>query len=309
MPQKLHVAPRSSLSIWLQAVRAFSFPASIVPVLVGAALARSYEGVADWRLLPLVIVCSVLFHAATNVISDYFDFRKGVDQNYTFGSSRVLTDGLLDPKHLLVGGWLMFAAGCLLGLVLVAFRGVPMLTLGVVGLIGGYCYTGTPIGYKYLALGDLFVFILMGPLMVIGSYLALTGHYDVSVLYASLPVGCLVAAILNANNLRDIAHDAEAEVKTLAIALGHRAAKGEYVILIAGAYVAVAVMVLTGTVPRWSLLVLLSLPPAIGNMRAILRSREGEPEDIAMLDVRTAQHHLLFGLLYALAIALGSWAG
>ena len=77
-------------------------------------------------------------------------------------------------------------------------------------------YTGKPIGYKYIALGDFLVFTLMGPLMVIGSYYVLTGDYNTNVLYVSLPVGFLVAAILHANNLRGIVHDTQANVKTLA---------------------------------------------------------------------------------------------
>lgn len=280
----------------------------MVPVLVGAALALSYPGDAAWRLFPLVVVCSVLFHAATNVLNDYFDFGRGVDQDYTFGSSRVLTDGLLRPRALLTAGFALFGVGSALGLILVWVRGLPMLALGVVGLVGGYCYTGTPGGYKYVALGDVLVFALMGPLMVIGSYFALTGVYAAPVLYVSFPVGCLVAAILHANNLRDIAHDTEANVKTLASVLGHRAAKWEYLLLVAGAYASVVVMVLSQVVMPWSLLVFLSLPAAAANARTALQSREGQPDDLATLDVRTARLHLLFGVLFAGAIAVESFS-
>lgn len=293
---------RSKLGIWFRAVRAFSFPASVVPVLVGAALAASHQGDVAWNLLPLVVVCSVLFHAATNVMNDYFDFRRGVDQDYTFGSSGVLLGGLLKPWELLAAGWVMFVVGSALGLILVWVRGLPMLVLGVVGFIGGYCYTGTPGGYKYVALGDVLVFVLMGPLMVIGSYFALTGVYAAAVLYVSIPVGCLVAAILASNNLRDIAHDAQASVKTLASVLGYRAAKWEYFLLVAGAYVSVVVMVLARVVTPWALVVFLSLPAAVANVRAVLQSREREHEEIATLDARTARLHLLFGLLFAGAL-------
>lgn len=278
----------------------------MVPVLVGAALALSHEGAVSWILFPLVIVCSLLFHAATNVLSDYFDFKKGVDQDYTYGSSRVLVDGLMRPKEVLLFGWLLFGVGCGLGLVLAVVRGVPMLALGVVGLLGGYFYAGSPFGYKYIALGDVAVFILMGPLMVIGSYLALTGGYAPAVLYASLPIGCLVAAILHANNLRDITHDAEAKVKTLANVLGHTAAKWEYLLLVGGAYVSVIVMVAARILTPWALIVFVSLPPPVRNIAAIWRSEPGGPEDLATIDVQTAQHHLLFGALFAGAIAAGA---
>jgi len=65
--------PRSRLSIWVQAVRAFSFTASMVPVIVGAVLALYYERTVKWELLPVILVCSILYHAATNLMSDYFD--------------------------------------------------------------------------------------------------------------------------------------------------------------------------------------------------------------------------------------------
>jgi len=287
-------------------VRAFSFTASITPVLVGAALAVGHDGPVAWSLLPLVVLCSLLFHAGTNVVSDYYDFRKGVDRPGTLGSSGVLVEGLMEPAALLAGGLGLFLAGCVLGLVFVAVRGAPMLVLGVVGLMGGLCYTGAPVGYKYLALGDVFVFILMGPLMVIGSFFALTGAYHHGVLLASLPIGCLVAAILHANNMRDIAHDTEARVRTLANVLGHSAARWEYLLLVAGAFVAVGVMAAGGVVPAWALLAVLSAPPALANTKAMWRSDPAQLEQIATLDVRTAQHHFLFGLLYAAGIALGS---
>ena len=93
-----------------------------------------------------------------------------MDRPHTYGSSRVLVEGLLTPKEVLTGGIVLFAAGFALGLTMVFFRGAPVFWLGVVGLLGGYFYTGNPVGYKYIALGDFLVFTLMGPLMVIGSY-------------------------------------------------------------------------------------------------------------------------------------------
>ncbi len=177
---------RTSLAIWLQAARTFSFPASMVPVFIGAMLAVSFPGEVAWGLFPLVVACSLLFHAGTNMVSDYFDFRKGVDSDCSFGSSRVIVEDLLSPRQALVGGLLLFAAGVLLGFVLIAVRGWPMLLLGMIGFAGGYFYTGKPVAYKYFAVGDLLVFALMGPLMVIGSYFVLTGTYEHRVLY-SLP--------------------------------------------------------------------------------------------------------------------------
>jgi len=300
--------PRGKTSIWLQAARPFSFTASMTPVFIGAGLALHHDGPVRWELFPLVIVCSLLYHAATNMVSDYYDFKKGVDRPDTFGSSRTLVDGLLEPRQVLVAGLVLFGIGSALGLIFVAIRGLPILVIGMVGFVGGYSYCGLPIGYKYIALGDLLVFVLMGVLMVIGSFLVLTGTYAHSVLIASIPISCLVAAILHANNTRDIAHDVAAGIKTTASVLGHKLARWEYVALVAGAYVSVAAMVAARVVTPWVALVVLSLPPAIGNVRAIMRSRPDEPDAIAMMDVRTAQHHLLFGLLFTVGLVVGRFA-
>lgn len=292
------------LRVWLTAIRPFSFTASVTPVLIGAALALSYPGEVYWFLLPLAVICSLLFHAATNLVSEYFDFKKGVDRPHTYGSSKVLVQELLTAREVLAGGLALFAAGFVLGLTMVYFRGAPVLWLGIVGILGGFFYTGRPVGYKYIALGDLLVFTLMGPLMVLGSYYVLTGSYSPSVVFVSLPVGFLVAAILHANNLRDIVHDREANVRTLANLLGLKAAKVEYFLLVGGAYLAVVMMVLTGTVGWWTLLVFLSVPPAIKNMRSIHHAHLNNVSAIALIDVQTAQHHFLFGALMMTGMAI-----
>lgn len=304
------VQPRSSFSIWLQAIRAFAFPASIVPITVGAMLALSFEGDVMWSLFPIVFICSILYHGGTNLVSDYYDHVKGVDKDYTFGGSRVVLDGLLTAKQLLNGGLMLFGLGVVFGLGLLYFRGLPMFYLGAAGLVGGYLYCGKPVGFKYIALGDIGVFILMGPLMVIGSYFALTGDFSMAGLtrpfLVSIPIGLLTAAILHANNTRDIAHDNEARIKTFAGLIGHNASKVEYLLLVLGAFAAVALMVWTKTLPIYSLAVFISIVPALKNIKQMMASHPGKTADIASLDVQTAQHHLMFGVLLVISIAVAA---
>lgn len=299
-------APRSAFSIWLQALRPFSYTASAIPVFCGAALAVGCPDV-KWALLPLVLVASLCIHAATNLVNDYFDFAKGVDRPDSLGGSRVLADGLLRPIPVLVAGLFCFALTAALGLIFIWIRGWPILLLGAVGIAGGFFYTAVPVAYKYLGLGDLMVFWLMGPLMVIGSFFVLTGTYARSVLLISLPIGCLVAAILSANNLRDIAHDTQAGTKTTAGLLGRRWARREYIALILSAYVVVMVLLVIRMLPLWSLLTLLTAPLAIKNIRSALTSVPENPRPIASLDQRTAGLHLAFGLLLIVSILLGKY--
>lgn len=296
---------RSKFSLFMQAVRPFSFSASVVPVLVGAMFAFTYfDGDMIWSLLPVVLLASVLLHAGTNLVSEYFDIKKGVDRKDTFGSSKVLVDELLSPKTVLNAGFLSFILGFLLGMMLVYIHGLPILYLGLFGIAGGIFYTGKPIGYKYVALGDLLVFLLMGPLMVIGTYFSLTGVLDWNVALVSIPIGFLVTAILNANNIRDIKHDTEAKVKTLATIMGISASKKEYYFLVFGAYLSVVVMVATGLLSYWVLLIFLSLPVAMKNAKEISIAEVSKPENIAMLDIKTAQLHMQFGLLLTIGLVL-----
>lgn len=296
--------------LWLQAARPFSFTASMVPVLVGAAVAIAFENPVNpvnWLLLPLVIIASLLMHAATNMVSDYYDYVNNVDKDYTFGSSGILVQNLLPPAKVLLAGLALFALVALIGIVFIVARGWPILLLGVIGLLGGVFYCAKPIAYKYLALGDLMVFILMGPLMVIGSYYVLTGTYAHIVLLISLPVGCLVAAILSANNLRDIKHDTQAHVKTIANVLGPAGARLEYYALIAAAYLLVAALVFAKLLSPLTLIVLLSIPLAVKNFKSAHLSDSNNPETIATLDIQTAQLHLAFGVLLITALLIGKF--
>lgn len=294
-------------AIWLQAIRVFSLTASIIPVLLGAAWA-AYEGTsADWRLMPLIVIASLSIHAATNLVSEYFDYIKNVDKDYTFGGSRVIVEGKLSARQTLLGGLVLFALTAAIGLIFIYLRGWPILMLGVIGMMGGIFYTATPVGYKYFGLGDLMVFILMGPLMVIGSYFVLTGTYNHNVLWVSLPVGCLVAAILSGNNLRDILHDTQAGITTTAGLLGHHFARIEYTTLDIAAYLIVIVLCLLGTLPLFSLIVFCTLPLAYMPICSALKSQPDNPAPIAALDVQTAKLHLAFGVLLIASLVIGAF--
>jgi 1,4-dihydroxy-2-naphthoate polyprenyltransferase len=174
-------------------------------------------------------------------------------------------------------------------------------------LAGGYLYTGGPRGYKYFALGDFMVFALMGPLMVIGTAVMLTGTYDADVFWVSMPIGLLVTAILHANNLRDIRHDREARIKTLANILGFKAAKIEYILLVVFAYFLTLWMIGKGLLPPWSLGVLLTFPLAADNIRCVVKTPAPSTQALAAIDLKTAQLHLAFGVLYLAGLLLGAF--
>lgn len=293
---------RTQVSIWIQAFRPFSYTASMIPVLLGAALAYGKEQT-GWFLFPFVLAASLAIHAATNLFNEYFDFLHGVDRPDTCGGSRVLPEKWLTPNEVLTAAIVCFLITAILGLWFVWLRGWPVLLLGLVGMAGGFFYTGFPLFLKYRGFGDPLVFLMMGPLMVIGSFYVLTGQWAARVFWVSLPIGCLVAAILSANNLRDRDDDLRAGIQTTACVLGPRWARIEYGALILSAFLSVAVLVVLRILPLLSLLVLLTAPLAIRNLRSLSSGGAGGPP-LESLDRRTAALHFFFGLLLILAIWL-----
>lgn len=301
---------RSKASIYFQAVRAFSFPASVVPCVLGAMLALLMEPqTISWWLMPFIILSLISLHAASNVTTDFDDYNRGVDREDTLGGSRVLVEKLLKPAEMLRFGLALFGAAIFFGLPIIIERGFVLLVLGFAGIIGGYFYTAKPFSFKYRALGDILIFLMYGPAIVGGTFYALTGHFTWTSVYVSVPVGFLIVGILQANNLRDIIHDRAANIKTLATIFGNGFAKGEYIFLIVGSYLTIAVLVLTNILSAWALIVLLSLPLAIKNLEALKGVTVENTSKIAMLDAQTAQLTLVFGVLQSLSLLIYKFTG
>jgi 1,4-dihydroxy-2-naphthoate polyprenyltransferase len=298
--------PPSRAGIWWQAVRPFAYTASVTPMLLGAVLAwhmPSTDSQTLWPLLPAILLAGVLFHTGANLISDYYDFVGGIDREDTMGGSGVLVSGLLEPRQIFRGGLVAFALGTVLGLGMLAFRGWPLLALGVIGFAGGYFYCGRPVGLKYRGFGELVIFLLFGPLMVIGSYYVLVGTFHWDIVLISLPVGFLVAAIVQANNLRDMADDEASGIKNAYIAFGPTFARTEYYSLLGAAYLGVLAMIIGGVLPVYASAVIISILPALKIIGVIRRDAAGEGPGLASIDEMTAQVHLLFGVLLMGGIA------
>jgi 1,4-dihydroxy-2-naphthoate octaprenyltransferase len=296
---------RSKASIYFQAVRAFAFPASAIPAITGAMLAYMQDpNYVTWWLFPFILISVVLMQAASNVISDYDDYNIGVDTKESYGGSGVLTEDLLKPKEAFRFGIILFIIAFLFGLPIIIERGWIILLLGIFGILGGFFYTAKPVGYKYVALGDLMIFLLYGPSITGGTYYALTGLFSWNAVIIGIPLGLLVVGILHSNNFRDTIHDRKANIKTFASVIGENLSKAEYIFLISGAYLIIIALIIFKVLSPWSLLVLLSLPPAIKNINAIKGVHIEDTAKIAMLDVQTAQLTLMFGVLLSISLLI-----
>ncbi|MEI2617488.1 MAG: 1,4-dihydroxy-2-naphthoate octaprenyltransferase [Thermomicrobiales bacterium] len=288
---------------WFMATRPFSFTASIIPALVGTALA-AYSGSFSAGLFLLVVVASLLVHAGTNLINDYFDHKHGADTAESVGNAGFIQSGIISPRAILAFGLVLFTVATALGLVIVAQVGWPVLLFAIPSVLAGYFYTGGPRPLGYVALGEATVFLFMGPVIVVGAYYVQTQHVSWEAIVLSIPVGLLVTAIIQANNIRDISDDTEVGKRTLATFIGQRWARREYAALVIGAYVVITLVAVGGLLPAGLLIVFLTIPRAIELVRIVSRR-----DDAGMLNTAlrlTAGLHLQFGALLSLVLFIAA---
>ena len=289
---------KNKIKAWIQGFRAFSLPGSAIPVILGAVLALGTNKF-HFGYFILSVTAIVMLQAGVNLLSDHDDFENKVDREDSFGSSGVIFQGLLSSKELYIGGMALLTIGCIIGFFLTYKRGWFILLLEVIGALGGYSYTGRPLRLKYRGLGAPLVFLLFGPLMVIGSYYVQTQTVSIPAILVSIPLGLLTTAILHANDIRDMDQDKKAGIKTLSIIVGVNNAERIYRLLIIISYVLVLALVVYKIIPIWSLLCLLTLPTAFKNL-----GRLGKFSDIIELDKETAKLGTQFGMMFILSMLI-----
>ena len=298
----------TQIRVWWQACRPFSLTVSILPPMLGAITAKiENPGMAlNWLFFVLTFIGCVFSHAAANMLSDYFDFNKRVDRNGTYGSSGVLTGRLMPPRQLLIGAIVTYVIAAVIAvyfIIVIPHREV-LVGLIALGALLGIFYTANPFSFKYNALGDLAIFISFGPAMTLGAYFVQTQHFSwVPVLYA-IPVGFLVDAVLHGNNMRDVMNDKVVNIKTLAMVLGDKNARGMYYGLIFGAYIAIVALIAFDGVPVISLITFLSLPLAFKLAKTVKHRITVPEKDFVMIDAATAQLHSAFGFLFLVSLLL-----
>jgi 1,4-dihydroxy-2-naphthoate polyprenyltransferase len=289
-----------NLKIWFLATRPWSFTMTAISVGVGGAVA-ALDGAFDVWLFLLTLVGAVCVHGATNLINDYFDYKSGVDRPgapTTLYRPHPLVQGLISPQAVLWVSAGLYAIAAIIGLALIALKGAGLLWFILLGAIASFFYTAGPIKYKYLALGELAVFLMWGPVIVGGTYFVQRGSLSPDAVLISVPFGLLVALVLLANNLRDIDYDRSAGIATLGTLLGQQKTRVLYQGLILLAYLATALLIALKILSPWGLLVFFSAPVAFRLIRTLQREI---PNDA---DARTAQLDTLFGVWLIVGLIL-----
>ncbi|XP_050295350.1 ubiA prenyltransferase domain-containing protein 1 homolog [Anthonomus grandis grandis] len=288
------------LSSYVLALRPWSLSASLMPTLLGSTIAYKYPGATDFNYLTLIftIFTVVSVHGAGNVVNTYFDYVKGIDNRKS--DDRILVDRILSKDEVVSLGALLYFCGCVGFIAMAAMSPAKMEHLALVyfgGLSSSFLYTGG-IGFKYIALGDVLILTIFGPISVLFAFLVQTGRIEWATIYYAIPLALNTEAILHSNNTRDLESDRKVGIVTLAIIIGHTASHVLYAFLLFTPYI----MFMVGTLKysKWFMLPLVTLPSAFKIEKQFRSS------DIQEVPKKTARLNLYFGILYVLACSMVS---
>ena len=282
---------------WLLAVRPPTLPAAVSPVLAGTGVA-AVDGDFEVGRFILAMLGAIFIQIVVNFANDLSDFQRGADTPNRLGPPRAVAQGWLSQREMTVGIAIATAAALIVGIVLTLIVGWPILIIGAASLIAAVTYTGGPLPYGYRGLGDPICFLFFGCVAVMGAGYVQIEALSWELAAASIPVGCLVTAILVVNNLRDLETDRASGKNTLAVWIGERNTRLEYAVLVIGAFVSIAVFAGVDLLPSYSAIACIALIPAAWLVREILNGRSGATLNPTLK--RTAQLHLVVGALIGL---------
>lgn len=268
-------------------------------MLVGGALAWHNLHVMDWWAWLDIICIGFLMQIGANMLNEYYDFVKGLDTEESLGIGGIIVSGHVAPKTVQRWAIALYLLALLLGLLLVVFRDPWLLLMGLLAILAGFLYAGGPVPISATPFGEIFVFLIMGPLEITATELAAGGHITPMAWIASIPVGFLVSGILLGNNLRDRVKDGQHGRHTIPVVMGHE--RGFYVItaVVAAAFFAVLVSVLTRHLPWTALVVWAAVPLAVVTLRR-LHNPDGLKQAVPLM----GRLHVIVGLLLAIGLLI-----
>lgn len=225
---------------WLKAFRLRTLPLSFSTILTGNAVAyyslNASEKKADnfqIDILVLTLLTTLFLQVLSNLANDYGDAKKGADNENRIGPQRAIQSGEISAKSMLIAiiicSMLALTSGLLL--LFVSFKSeinvlfLSFFIIGILSIAAAIKYTVGKGAYGYSGLGDVFVFIFFGIVGVAGSYYLQTKELNYLIFLPATTIGCLSAAVLNLNNMRDIENDRAVGKNTLVVKIGALTAK------------------------------------------------------------------------------------
>ena len=304
----------TKLFSWMVIMRLPFLTATIVPILLGAAVASKFVDI-NWFYFSLTMLGGFFLHIGTNTSNDYYDHTSGTDEaNYNYmvpfsGGSRSIQMGLIAPKGMLNVAIISFALSALIGIPLIYKAGVNILYLGIIGFLSGFFYTAPPFRFaSRKGLGELLIGLNFGPLMVAGSFLVQTAGdmtYLNDAILAGIPIGLLVAAIVFVNQFPDHDGDKATGKNNLVVVFGPEKARIGYVALVVGAFVSIIALAWTKpiTFPTLSLISLITSVYSIFTIKTLYKHYDNRLLQPA--NAGTIGLHFLTGLFFCVGIWLG----
>jgi 1,4-dihydroxy-2-naphthoate octaprenyltransferase len=303
-----------AVSRWLLITRACVFSMTITSALIGGLLAAATAADPHWGWFALALVGLVLAHATNNMINDYFDTTGGVDTAaYTRAlyAPHPLLSGLISTRGLVAAIVALNVVDLGIALVLVAARGWPVAAFALTGLFVSVFYVAPPLKLKHRGLGEPGVFLVWGPLMIGGTYYVTAGTIPAWVWVASVPYALVVTTVLIGKHVDKYEQDGARGIHTLPVLLGRTVSLRLNQALMAGFYLVVLALVLTGTLGAGVLLVVFALPRLVEVLRAYSAPKPDAPPPgyriWPLWFVALAFHHnKLAGALFVAGLAVNA---
>ena len=286
---------------WVEAARPRTLPAAIAPVLVGSGLA-AFDGVYRNDAFFLALAGALAIQVAANFANDVSDAGRGADTPDRVGPARMVATGRIGATEMWIGTAVAVAVAMAAGVGLVFIAGWPIVVIGLASIMAMLTYVGGPIPYGYRALGEVFVFVFFGLVATVGARFAHGGStpgLDAWIL--GTVMGALAAAILVANNLRDIDTDRLAGKRTLAVVLDRTRTRRLYAWLMYGSFAVIAIAGVVQLTPVLTGLAALWVPFAVRPV-SLVTTTEDPIRLIGVLGT-TARLQLLVGATLGMAAA------
>jgi 1,4-dihydroxy-2-naphthoate octaprenyltransferase len=292
----------ADLNVWWRMIRPHTLTASFIPVFSGTAMAIFDNGFRPDMFLAMLLA-SLLIQAATNMINEYFDYVRGLDNPASVGiGGTIVRDGIA-PKLVRNLAFFFYGLAVLLGIYICAGSSWWVALAGTVSILVSYFYSAGPLPISSTPFGELFSGLFMGPVIILITYFIQTGSLSAPVVFVSLSLGLLIGAINLSNNIRDKDGDKAHGRKTLAVLLGRPKAIVLLAATFTAAFVWIALLAATGYVTPWVLLVLLSVPKAVQAVRGFIGKET--PFEMMPAMKSTAQLNTFFGLLLSIGFIIG----
>ncbi|MEM5016112.1 1,4-dihydroxy-2-naphthoate polyprenyltransferase [Metabacillus indicus] len=297
------IKPDKSWKVWWMLLRPHTLSAAFIPVTIGTVLALN-EGSIHAALFLAMLIASILIQAATNMFNEYFDFKRGLDNENSVGIGGAIVRNGVKPKTVLNLAFGFFGIAILLGIYICMESTWWIAVIGLICMATGYFYTGGPVPIAYTPFGELVAGFFMGMVIILLAYYIQTGTISAISVIIAIPIAFLVGNIMLSNNIRDLDGDKENGRKTLAILIGRKKAIIFLAATFAASYAVILAMIAFGYLSAWALLVLISTPKAYSAVKKFI----GKSLPLEMMPAMkaTAQTNIQFGFLLAIGLFIST---